>query len=352
MFSRNNETLRKKLGQMIIVGFAGKSVPDGIMADLSTQNLGGIVLSTKNGNLKSPAQIQRVIVQMQNAAETPPFIAIDQEGGIIGRLNASNGFILTPTAHELGTKIGSLDATRKQASLMASWLQSCGFNVNLAPVADVEVNPLSPTIGYRGRSFSADPLTVAAHDQVFVDEFHARNIITTLKHFPGHGSAVADSHLTLPDITNTWTTIELTPYRELLKTNSVDMVMVGHLFNASLDSVYPSSLSRATIQGLLRDSLHYNGVTITDDLFDMKAITANFGSWDAAEYVINAGVDILMYASNVLNNVSLCHQLIDTLESKVKGGLIAEKRIDEAFNRILQLKKKYFIKDSAVTFKS
>jgi beta-N-acetylhexosaminidase len=227
-----------------------------------------------------------------------------------------------------------------------SGLQSCGFNVNLAPVADVEVNPLSPTIGYRGRSFSADPLTVAAHDQVFVDEFHARNIITTLKHFPGHGSTVADSHLTLPDITNTWTTIELTPYRELLKTNSVDMVMVGHLFNASLDSVYPSSLSRATIQGLLRDSLHYNGVTITDDLFDMKAITANFGSWDAAEYAINAGVDILMYASNVLNNVSLCRQLIDKLESKVKAGLIAESRIDEAYNRILQLKKKYLIRDS------
>ena len=352
MFSQDEEILRKKLGQMIIVGFVGESAPEGVLEDLSTRNLGGIVFDAANGNLKSPAQIQRAIDQIRNGAETPPFIAIDQEGGTVGRLNGSNGFASTPTAHELGTIVGSLDSTRKQASLMASWLRSCGFNVNLAPVSDVDVNPESPIIGNRGRSFSADPARVAAYDQVFVNEFHALNIITALKHFPGHGSAGTDSHLTLPDITHTWSASELTPYRELLKTNSIDMVMVGHLFNASLDSVYPSSLSRATVQGLLRDSLQYNGVTITDDLFGMKAITANFGYWDAAEYAINAGVDILMYAFNVLNNESLCRQLIDTLLSKVKAGLIAETRIDEAYNRILRLKKKYIIKDSQAASKS
>ena len=328
---------------MIIVGFVGDSVPEGILSDLSTQNLAGIVLDTTNRNFKSPEQIRRVTADIRNAAATPPFIAIDQEGGKIGRLNASNGFAETSTPHELGTVLASLDATRAQASLMASWLQSCGFNVNLAPVADVDVNPSCPTIGFRGRSFSADPMVVAAHNRVFVDEFHARNIITTLKHFPGHGSAGTDSHLTLPDITKSWSDKELTPYRELLKTKSVDMIMVGHLFNASFDDVLPSSLSRATIQGLLRDSLHFDGVTISDDLHDMKAISDHYGFGEAAELAVNAGTDILMYATNDLNSGSLCRWLIDTLEAKVRDGIIAEKRIDEAYERILRLKMKYGI---------
>ncbi len=342
-FARGDEPLRKKLGQMIIVGFVGQIVPDSVLADLSIRNLGGVILSTGNGNLTSPTQIQQLTALIRSVSETPPFIAVDQEGGNVARLNSSDGFTSTYTAYQLGTTFASLDSTRAEASLMASWLSTCGFNLNFAPVADVDVNPASPAIGYYGRSFSANPFTVALHDQAFVDQFHALKIVTTLKHFPGHGSAGTDSHLTLPDITSTWSSAELTPYRELMKTNSVDMVMVGHLFNANIDSIYPSSLSHATIQGLLRDSLQFGGVVITDDLYNMKAITDNFGFWDAAEHSINAGTDILLYVYNLKNNASLCRQLIDTLESKVQQGLITETRIDEAYNRILQLKRQYAI---------
>ena len=342
-FAQGVDSLRWKLGQMIIVGFVGQTVPDSVLADLSTQNLGGIVLSTGNGNLKSPTQIQQLIAQIKGEAQTPPFIAVDQEGGNVARLNSTNGFKSTYTAYQLGTTFASLDSTQAEAALMASWLTTCGFNVNFAPVADVDVNPTSPAIGYYGRSFSADPLIVAAHDKMFIDQFHAANIVTTLKHFPGHGSAGTDSHLTLPDITNTWTSAELIPYQELLKTNSVDMVMVGHLYDANIDSVYPTSLSHATIQRLLRDSLNYNGVVITDDLYNMKAITDNYGFYDAAQLSINAGTDILLYVYNLENNASLCRQLIDSLESKVHRGLIPEARIDESYNRILQLKARYTI---------
>ena len=341
--ARGGEPLRKKLGQMIMLGFVGQTIPDSLLADLSTRNLGGIILSTGNGNMVSRAQIEQLITNIKNSSQTPPFIAVDQEGGMVARLNASDGFASTYTAFQLGTTFASLDSTRAEASLMASWLKTCGFNLNFAPVADVDVNPVSPAIGYYGRSFSADPMTVAAHDQVFVDEFHNQNIITSLKHFPGHGSASTDSHLTLPDITHTWSSAELTPYRQLMQTNSVDMVMIGHLYNAFLDSVYPASLSHSTVQGLLRDSLHFGGVVITDDLYNMQAITDNFGFWDAAEHSINAGVDILLYVDNTLNGASLCRQLVDTLESKVNRGLIAESRIDEAYSRILQLKNRYTI---------
>jgi len=328
---------------MIIVGFVGQTITDTVLADLSTLNLGGIILSTGNGNLLSPSQIQQLIARIRNVSQTPPFIATDQEGGLVARLNASDGFASTHTAFQLGTTYASLDSTRAEASLMASWLRTCGFNLNFAPVADVDVNPVSPAIGYYGRSFSSDPWTVAEHDSVFVGQFHDQNIVTTLKHFPGHGSATTDSHYTLPDITHTWTSAELTPYRELLKANSVDMVMVGHLYNAFLDSVYPASLSYLTVQGLLRDSLHYGGVVITDDLYNMQAITDHYGLGDAAEHAVNAGVDILLYVCDTLNRASICRQLIDTLESEVNAGQIAESRIDEAYSRILLLKNKYAI---------
>jgi len=341
MPSHAEKSLGRKLGQLIILGFKGQFVPDRILEDLATRNLGGIVLTTANENLGSPAQIQKVLRQIREVSKTPPFLAIDQEGGKVARLNATNGFSSTSSAYHLGTTAGSLDATRAQAGLMASWLQSCGFNMNLAPVADVNVNPLSPTIGLPQRSYSVDPLSVAAHDRAFIEEFHKRKIITVLKHFPGHGSAGTDSHVTLPDITTSWTDTELIPYRELLNGGCVDMVMIGHLYNAALDDTFPSSLSRATIQGLLRDSLGFRGVAITDDLHNMMAITANFGYWDAAEHAINAGVDILLYGSNEADSFPLCSQLINVLESKVRHGIIAESRIDEAYNRIQQLKNRY-----------
>jgi beta-N-acetylhexosaminidase len=328
---------------MIVVGFIGQTVTDSLLADLSQRNLSGVILSGANGNLKSPGQIQELTFQLRSVAQTPPLIAVDQEGGVVARLNGTNGFAATVSAFTLGTTYASLDSTRKQAALMASWVSSSGMNIDFAPVVDVNVNPSSPAIGHYGRSFSADPYTVAAHAQTFVDEFHAAHLMTSLKHFPGHGSATTDSHLTLPDITSTWSSMELIPYRELLKSKSIDVVMVGHLFNALIDSVYPTSLSRLTVQGLLRDSLHYSGVVITDDMYNMAAITKNYGFWDAAERSINAGVDVLLYVSNTLNNASLTRLLIDTLESKVQRGLISEARVNEASVRIAQLKNRYLV---------
>jgi beta-N-acetylhexosaminidase len=339
--AQGNDLLRKKIGQMILVGFMGQTVSDTILADLALRNVGGVILSGSNGNLKTPTQIRQLTAQIDSVAITPPLIAVDQEGGLVARLNANNGFASTYTPFTLGTTFGSVDSTRKQAAMMAGWVNTCGMNLDFAPVVDVNVNPSSPAIGYYGRSFSANPAVVAAHARAFIDEFHARNIMTSLKHFPGHGSATTDSHLTLPDITATWSPSELIPYKTLLATGSVDMVMVGHLYNANMDSLYPTSLSRAVVQGMLRDSLGYNGVVITDDLYNMAAITNYFGFWDAAERSINAGADILLYVSNLKNGNSLVRVLIDTLEAKVRQGRITEIRINEAANRISQLKNRF-----------
>ncbi len=346
--SRADDQLRKKIGQMVILGFNGTTLDDSLRVDLAQRNLGGVILL--GGNCTSPLQLQELTASIRSAAMTPPFIAIDQEGGKVARLNKSNGFASTYTAYKLGSVFQSLDSTAAQAALMASWLKASGINVNFAPVADVDVNPSSPAIGAYDRSFSPIPAVVAEHAERFIDEFHAQHIITTLKHFPGHGSAATDSHFNLPDITTTWADSELVPYRDLLAAHKVDLVMVGHLFNAKIDSLYPSSLSYNTITGLLRDSLGYNGAVITDDLYNMEAITANFDFSTTVQHAINGGNDMLLYILNIdqVSHASLCEKIIDTVEAMVNSGVIAESRIDDAYNHIQQLKNAYLPMEVAV----
>ena len=291
--SFSDDILRKKIAQMFILGFSGTTLSDTIRADLAARNLGGVIFM--GANCASPVQIQNLTAAVRSSAQTPPFIAVDEEGDLVARLNAGNGFSATVSEYQLGTVWHSTDSTAHQAATMSGWLRSSGFTTDFAPVVDVNVNPQSPAIGALGRSYSSNPQTVALHSQAFIDQFHVRGLMTTLKHFPGHGSATTDSHQQLPDITETWADSELIPYRSLIGSHSVDMVMVGHLYNAHIDSLYPTSLSKRAITGLLRDTLGYQGVVITDDLYNMKAITDLYGREEAASLSINAGTDILLY---------------------------------------------------------
>ncbi len=340
--SRADDTLRQKIAQMFILGFNGTTLSDTIRADLAERNLGGVIFM--GANCASPVQIQNLTAAVRSAARTAPFIAVDQEGGLVARLNGTNGYLATASEYQLGTVWHSTDSTAHQASLMSAWLQSGGFTTDFAPVVDVDVNPQSPAIGALDRSFSSNPQTVALHAQAFIDQLHARGIMTTLKHFPGHGSATTDSHLQLPDITTTWADSELIPYRSLIGTNRVDLVMVGHLYNAHIDSLYPTSLSLKTVTGLLRDTLGYQGVVITDDLYNMKAITDLYGREEAASLSINAGVDILLYVSNILGDgTSLLRHMVDTIEARVQSGAIPESRIEESYQRVMALKGRYIL---------
>ncbi len=337
--AKGNETLRSKIAQMIMIGFDGTTLPESVRVDLATRNLGGVIFLRRN--CVSPTQMLQLTSSVKLNAQMPPFIAVDQEGGVVARLNHTNGYDSTYSAFRLGTVFNSVDSTHRQADRMGAWLRTAGFTTNLAPVVDVNVNPQSPAIGFLGRSFSSNPQTVSLHAQAYVNGFHTHGIMAALKHFPGHGSAGTDSHLQLPDITQTWTDAELVPYRTLIASQSADMVMIGHLYNARIDSVYPSSLSVRTIKGLLRDSLGYNGVVISDDLFSMRAITDRYSYGMAAILAINAGTDILLYVGNTLRGSSLLRQMVDTIETNVMAGVIAASRIDSAYARIQRLKTRF-----------
>jgi beta-N-acetylhexosaminidase len=339
--------LRTKIGQMLMVTVTGDSVEDRspsmdtLKTDLSEGLIGGVIMFTWSGNLKNPGQIAHLTRELQKRSAVPLFISVDEEGGRVARLSASNGFASTPSAYQMGTVVNQESYTRGTGATMAGWFVQTGLNLNLAPVVDLNINPASPAIGALERSFSADPATVTQHASWFIDEFRRQKIFTALKHFPGHGSATADSHLGFTDITDTWSSIELQPYVNLLSAGMIDVVMTGHLFNAHFDSLYPATLSHATISGLLRSQIGYNGVVVTDAM-GMSAISNLYTLEQAVELAVNAGVDILLYTTNLdSSGVSLARRIVNFIERRVARGAIAEARINESYARIMALKGRY-----------
>jgi beta-N-acetylhexosaminidase len=337
--------LRNKIGQMIMVGFTGKFIPQSLKEDLQQRNLGGVIYFAQN--ISSPSQLKLLSDSLYILGNSTALLAIDQEGGLVARLNKSTGYESTYSAYKLGTLINKEDSTRFYARKMAEWMKNADINVDFAPVVDVNVNPLSPAIGKNERSYSKNPDSVYFHTSWFIDELNKKNIITTLKHFPGHGSAMQDSHLGFTDITSTWADSELVPYQRLINQGYKDFIMSGHLYNKNLDSIYPASLSKIIITDLLRKKLAFQGLVITDELF-MKAITNNYTFDQAVELAVNAGNDILLFSTNIHNNASLVEEVISIIEKKVNEGKILSSRIDESYSRIIDLKRRHLIINSIV----
>lgn len=331
-----SQSLQEKIGQMLMVGMPNSgAAKDTLINDIKDRNLGGVILFAYN--LENPGQIRSLTGELQDHANSSLFISVDQEGGIVARLDEQNGYAETYSAYELGYVFNSEDSTRAMARMMAHWLLDAGFNMNLAPVVDVNVNPNSPAIARLDRSFSADEYLVYEHASWFIGEFNSKRIATALKHYPGHGSAVRDSHFGFTDITNTWQHRELDVYRWLIQDGYSDPIMTGHLFNRDWDTTYPASLSHYAVTTVLRDSLGFKGVVITDELF-MRALRDNYGFDETVVATINAGSDILLFNTNIYNEMSLTSYVISLVTEKIADGTIEESTIDAAYNRIMTLK--------------
>lgn len=336
-----------KIGQMLMVGFRGLTVDANspIVQDIRERHLGGVVLfdydvptAKFERNIASPQQLKQLIAALQSFATTPLLVTMDQEGGQVSRLRETYGFPATMSHQALGT-LNDLAVTREQSGKMAHTLKAMGVNLNLAPVVDLSVNPTSPAIGAYERSFSADPQIVTEQAQAFIDAHYAEGVLCTLKHFPGHGSATQDTHRGFVDVTTTWSRTELEPYRALITAKQADAIMTAHVFNAKLDPDYPATLSQPTITKLLREELQYNGVVITDDM-QMGAIRELYGFETAIQKTIEAGVDIIAIANNLLYEEDVAARTIALIKRMVTTGVIAEARIDESYQRIHQLKGK------------
>lgn len=344
--------LETKIGQMLLLGFRGLSVDadSPIVRHIREQQIGGVVLfdydmaqQSPVRNIQSPEQVSALTAALQDAAEIPLLVAIDQEGGYVSRLKEENGFPPTISAQQLGTQ-DNTEETYRQAAATARTLASIGVNFNLAPVVDLNRNPSNPVVGGVERSFGADPQLVIRHAQAWIDAHHEQGILTCLKHFPGHGSSQEDTHDGFVDVTNQWSESELEPYVYLIKHGRCDAVMTAHIFNAVLDPERPATLSHNIIIDLLREQMGYDRVVLTDDL-GMRAISAQYGFETAIEYAIQAGVDILTFGNNPRTEeehiADIGNRAIEHILQLVAANQITEERIDRSYRRIQALKERW-----------
>jgi beta-N-acetylhexosaminidase len=219
-------------------------------------------------------------------------------------------------------------------------MAEAGLNVNLAPVVDV-LNHDCAAVGHFLRCYSTDARAIARHAGWFIDESHRQGVLTTLKHFPGHGNAIDDSHYGFVDVTNVWHPEELEPFKLLIDAGKADLIMTAHLFNGNIDDEYPATLSSKTINGLLRGQMGYDGVVVTDDLY-MQAIIDQYSIATALELAINAGADLICVGNNINTGYEPERPfvLVDMIVNSVKQGRIPWQRLQESHDRVLRLASK------------
>ncbi|MCF0181994.1 MAG: glycoside hydrolase family 3 protein [Muribaculaceae bacterium] len=339
-----DSVLRRQAARMLMVGFRGNTVQPGCDAHRYVTDLkvGALVLfdvdltgSGKLGsrNITSKKQLATMTAQLHEWADYPLLIAADQEGGRVARLKPKYGFKKTPTPEYVG-KVDREDTTRHYARILAEELAQSGINLNLAPVADV-ANPKCAAVGRYGRCYGTDAETIARHAGWFVDENQRQGVLCTVKHFPGHGNAIDDTHYGLVDVSNAWTRAELEPFQLLIKRNKAPFIMTAHLFNNNIDPNYPATLSRKTLTDLLRGELKYDGVIVTDDMY-MQGIIDTYSIERAVVMAINAGADMLCVGNNISTGYEpdRPYRLVDIIVKAVKEGRIPYGRIYEANRRI------------------
>lgn len=339
--ARNDRTLARlapRLGELLLVGFHGTAIEDNPDVErlLCRVRVGGVILFARN--IVDADQVARLTRGLAERARECTgralLVAVDAEGGRVMRLGPGAGYTATLSHQYLGDA-NDLAQTELEARRIGSMLREAGINWNLAPVVDVGYNPANPVIVGAGRSFGASPAVVVAQARAFITGMHAAGLLTALKHFPGHGSSVADSHHGFVDVTDTADPkVELAPYRLLLAEGIVDSVMTAHVFNRRLDRRYPATLSERTITGVLRRGLGWRGVVVSDDM-RMGAIDQHYGLPDAAVRAVRAGVDVVLIADDRLpDGTSAADVVLDALRGAVGRGRIPARRVDEALIRI------------------
>jgi len=338
-------TLEEKLSQMFIMGFKGTTVKE--FNKFTGDNYwGGYIFYSKNDagetiNIKSTNQIKTLLKNITAPPENPrikPFLAIDMEGGEkqIHRKN-DNGLFPDFSAEK---KIAKADKNNQEkwSAGIAKYISGLGFNLNLAPVVDVDRKPYK-----NSRSFSDNPEVIINLSELFITEHHKYNMICTLKHFPGRTSGRRK------DINNNYNKdIDLLPFRKLISHHNVDLIMVSTLIIPAIDPKHPSFQSKKTID--LLKSFGYHNIIMTDDLQELIDKSKNDTQLENEIIkTIKSGNDILLFANTDEGyNSELSHRLRRIIKNIIKNKLISEERIEKSFRKILDLKNKYNIEPKEI----
>ena len=309
-------------------GFDGIEPPEDLCALLG-QGLGGVILFKRN--LRDLEQVCSLTATLHRRGVSPPLVGVDQEGGRVVRL--PQPFLIPPPAAALG-RIDDPELTHDVARAVGRELRAAGFTWNLAPVLDIHTNPDNPIIG--DRAFSHDPHCVARMGLAAFRGFEEAGILTTGKHFPGHGETAADSHHTLPESPQPkarWNAVEFLPFREAIRAG-IPSILVAHLNCPALDPTAPSSLSRIIVTDILRGELGFDGVVVSDDL-EMQAILARFDIGEAAVRFLEAGGDLIL----ICQDADRQRQAIAAVESAVRRGRISRQRVHASLDRLGRLRR-------------
>jgi beta-N-acetylhexosaminidase len=340
------QSLRDMAGQMIMIGFqhdnSSSAAHKQLLGLVRDGDVGGVMYLKYNvKSLKSVAAMNASF-HKASPAGMPVLIAIDQEGGVVERLTSDVGFKEIPRARDVALNMNKDSALALYADL-AKRMAALGFNVNFGPVVDVIVNQNNPIISKYGRSFSSKPDIVTKFAASFIDGHHAAGMLTALKHFPGHGSSRADSHLGFVDISDTWQEREYEPFRDLIANGKADMMMSGHLYHsayvASGDKQVPASLSPVALTKVLREGMGYNGVIISDDM-EMGAITKHYGFEEAIVRAVNAGNDILLFSNTVKPSLDLPERILTVLLREADRDPQFKAKIERSYQRIVAMKQR------------
>lgn len=334
-------TLEDKIGQMLLVGIDGTTAESAAQKMIAEDKVGGIILYSDNiSSLKQLVNLTNALKKSNNGNPAPLFMSVDQEGGKVSRL--PDEYAVFPSNAAVGK--GNNTATAgMMGELLARAVKSSGFNMDFAPVLDINSNPDNPVIG--DRSFGSTADLVVRLGIAEMKGLESEGIVPVVKHYPGHGDTSVDSHLELPVVNKTeaqLAKLEWLPFQAAIK-EKADAVMVAHILYPKLDPEKPASLSKVIIGEQLRGEMGFKGVVITDDL-TMGAIVKNYSLAAAAVDTVRAGSDILLVAHEYKNEQAVRAALL----SSVKDGMITEARIDESVYRILALKAKYELTDQAV----
>jgi len=334
MNSIDQLSLEQRVGQMFMCGFHGQHADEQINQLIRDYHVGGVIYFRRN--VESVDQINRLSADLQaiaaKAGELPLMISVDQEGGMVARID-KEGVTQVPGNMALGAT-GNPNYTLECAQILGHELKSIGIDMNLAPVLDVNNNVLNPVIGVR--SYGENAESVAAHGAAAIKGYQSRGVAATAKHFPGHGDTAVDSHLgmvTVPHERNRLEQVELLPFRRAIEAG-VDAIMTAHvIFPAIEPEPIPATLSRKVLTGLLREEMGFDGIIITDCL-EMHAISKPYGVAEAAIRAVEAGADLILVSHTLQDQISAVEAVVEA----VRTGRVDEATINQALERIISWK--------------
>lgn len=331
-------TTEEKVGQLLIAGIEGTEAGADAEAAIADDRVGGVILFKRNVvSVEQLTALTDGLKELNRNSGVPLFIGIDEEGGTVSRMPDELNDL--PSMYEFG-RTGDPALTYAVGRVLSDLCRNQGINLNFAPVLDVWSNPDNTVIGRR--AFGTGAETVITMGLPVMEGLRDGGVIPVVKHFPGHGDTLADSHEGLPVVDKTeeelWAQ-ELLPFDAAIEAGA-DVVMVGHILERGLDPERPASLSYAVVTGLLREKMGFAGVVCTDDL-TMAAVSDRWGMGEAAVLAVEAGNDLLLVCHGADNLEEARQALLDA----VADGRITEERLDESVRRILRLKERYGLSD-------